>query len=436
MRCPAAAAAPASSRGSDGPAVATRPSGVSIKPGATTFARTPWRAPSSATCRHKPASAAFVVSYAGMRVPPTNPATDEMNTIAPPSGATASAARHRRKCARTFTACTVSHSSADVPSSPRPRPMPTLHTRPSRPPSACARSSTMRAQSSSRVTSPMTTADGSALGLDERGRLLRGRHINIGARDGRTLRAPRAPRWHARCPSARRDRRKDEFPRRRRGHDGSARRRPTHGVYVRRHGRARGSRSRVHRDGTPNRVVFRRNRRPPASAADADPASALGVGRHQAHRLDRDRADADEAFASRAQPVRRVQLLDRQPRHLQRGVPRRMALRRRNTHRDLGPVQERARAGRLRPRNHSRVDESDRRHVRGAATRAVATARVPGTALLSRAEPSARCSSGTVRTRRARPRRSRRPASRAARGRARRASSAAGSRGSSRSRAT
>ena len=68
-----------------------------MSPGATTLARMFRRAPSNATWRLSPASAAFVVSYAGMRVPGLKPATDEMNTIAPPSVMTGSAARHRRK---------------------------------------------------------------------------------------------------------------------------------------------------------------------------------------------------------------------------------------------------------------------------------------------------------------------------------------------------
>ena len=79
------------------PSVARRPSGVSMSPGATTFDRMPRRAPSNATWRFKPASAAFVVSYAGMRVPGFSPATDEMRTIAPPPSMTGSAARHKRK---------------------------------------------------------------------------------------------------------------------------------------------------------------------------------------------------------------------------------------------------------------------------------------------------------------------------------------------------
>ena len=44
------------------PAVAARPIGVSISPGATTLARTPLRAPSSATWRHRPMRPAFDAS--------------------------------------------------------------------------------------------------------------------------------------------------------------------------------------------------------------------------------------------------------------------------------------------------------------------------------------------------------------------------------------
>ncbi len=117
----------------------------------------PAGAPSSATCRHNPASAAFDVSYAGIRVPATMPAIDEIRTIAPPSSSTGSAARHTRKWLRTLTPNTSSHCSTVVSAKPRPRPMPTLHTTPSRPPSASHASCTKRVHAASSSTSPRST---------------------------------------------------------------------------------------------------------------------------------------------------------------------------------------------------------------------------------------------------------------------------------------
>src|SRR4051794_41259618 len=51
------------------PAVATRPSGVSIRPGATVLTRMPRRAPSIAAWRASPNCAALDASYAGSRLP-------------------------------------------------------------------------------------------------------------------------------------------------------------------------------------------------------------------------------------------------------------------------------------------------------------------------------------------------------------------------------
>ena len=51
------------------PTVATRPSGVSIRPGATVLTRMPRRAPSIAAWRARPNCAALDASYAGNRLP-------------------------------------------------------------------------------------------------------------------------------------------------------------------------------------------------------------------------------------------------------------------------------------------------------------------------------------------------------------------------------
>jgi len=59
-----------------------------------------------------------------------------MNTIAEPGSSTGSAAAATRKCARALIANVWSHWAALVPAIPRPSPMPTFSTSPSRPPSA------------------------------------------------------------------------------------------------------------------------------------------------------------------------------------------------------------------------------------------------------------------------------------------------------------
>ena len=159
----------------------------------------------------------------------------------------------------------------------------------------------------------------------------------------RALARRRARRSRARCRSARRDRRTAASPARHKHAGDPARRRmPRAECTFARHDRARGRRAGVRRDGAPHRVVLGRDRRPSGPAALAHPAPALGVGRRHAHRLDRDRADADQALASRAQPVRLVQLLDRHPRHVHRRVPRGLAPRRRDAHRGVEQVRHRA----------------------------------------------------------------------------------------------
>ena len=65
-----------------------------------------------------------------------------MNTIAEPGSSTGNAAAATRKCALVLTANVWSHWAAVVPASPRPSPIPTFSTRPSRPPSAAADSAT------------------------------------------------------------------------------------------------------------------------------------------------------------------------------------------------------------------------------------------------------------------------------------------------------
>ena len=89
----------------------------------------PRRAPSSATWRHSPPSAAFVVSYAGMRVPGRNARDrrDEHDRAAvghqrQRGAAQRGSARARSPRARRPTPRPT------CPSSPRPSPMPTLHT--------------------------------------------------------------------------------------------------------------------------------------------------------------------------------------------------------------------------------------------------------------------------------------------------------------------
>src|SRR4051812_50124769 len=65
---------------------ARRPSGVSIRPGASRFARTPRREPSSATWRGRPAGAALEGAYDGAEVPGRGPATGPTETRAVPPG--------------------------------------------------------------------------------------------------------------------------------------------------------------------------------------------------------------------------------------------------------------------------------------------------------------------------------------------------------------
>ena len=122
-----------------------------------------------------------------MRVPGRSPAIDETNTIAPPSLIRGNAARHNRKCARTLTANTASHCSTDVPSRPRPSPIPTLHTSPSILPSAATDSSITRAHVSFVGHVADDDRRGSVRRLDQARRLLRRTRIPIDARDRRTF---------------------------------------------------------------------------------------------------------------------------------------------------------------------------------------------------------------------------------------------------------
>ena len=120
--------------------------------------------------------------------------------------------------------------------------MPTLHTSPSRPPSAAHRSRRRSARIAvSSVTSPTITSARATFGADQPRRL--GRRVDDRRRRTRRprLRAPRAPRSRARCRSARRDRRTVASPHRRRESadrrvDRSSRARPDAsaraGVYV------------------------------------------------------------------------------------------------------------------------------------------------------------------------------------------------------------
>src|ERR1700689_2009312 len=85
-------------------------------------------------------------------------AAELMNTIAERGSRTGRAAAATRKCARVLTAKTASYCSAVVPAMPRPRPMPTLSTRPSRPPRAAADSATTAAHAAGCVTSASTTS--------------------------------------------------------------------------------------------------------------------------------------------------------------------------------------------------------------------------------------------------------------------------------------
>ena len=124
-----------------------------MRPGATTLTRPPRRAASRAACRINPICAAFEVSYDGMPLPGRSPAIDEISTDDEPSGINGIAVFSDRKCDRTLTAKTRSHSSADVPSRPRPLPMPTLSTSASSPPSVSAAHSTPPAVASASAAS-------------------------------------------------------------------------------------------------------------------------------------------------------------------------------------------------------------------------------------------------------------------------------------------
>ncbi len=137
---------------------ASRPSGVSTRLGTTRLARIPLAIPSRATCRQRAGNAAFDASYAGIPVAARRLAAEPMNTIAEPGSSTCSAAAATRKCALVLTANVSSHWAAVVPAIPRPSPIPTFSTRPSRPPSAVADSVTTDAQSSGDATSVSTTA--------------------------------------------------------------------------------------------------------------------------------------------------------------------------------------------------------------------------------------------------------------------------------------
>ena len=121
--------------------VAMRPIGVSIRPGTTTFTRTRRRRPSNAACRHKPASAAFDESYAGIRLPGCSDATDDTSTTAPSSSRCCKASLQPRKWARALSANVRSHAAAVVPDSHAGPPMPTFTSTPSRPPSTATAAS-------------------------------------------------------------------------------------------------------------------------------------------------------------------------------------------------------------------------------------------------------------------------------------------------------
>jgi hypothetical protein len=104
--------------------------------------------PSRATCRQMPSKAALDASYAGIPVAARRLAAELMNTIAAPGSSASSAAAATRKCARVLTANVWSHWAALVPAIPRPSPIPTFSTTPSRPPSAAAESATTAAHAS------------------------------------------------------------------------------------------------------------------------------------------------------------------------------------------------------------------------------------------------------------------------------------------------
>ena len=145
-----------------------------------------------------------------------------------------------------------------------------------------------------------------------------------------------------------------------------------------RHVLPRGSRAHVRRHGPPDRVVLGRDRRPPGPAALADPAPAVGVGR-------------DRRSSAGSRPGRR-----RRSGRTSQHSPfvscsywtdnhdTCIAECRAEWHFDdetrttvWDKFVQRARARRLRPRDRPRLGQADVGHVRRAAPRAVAPARLP-----------------------------------------------------------
>ena len=160
---------------------ASRPSGVSTRLGTTRLARIPRAMPSRATCRQRPGRAAFDASYAGIPVAARRLAAELMNTIAEPGSSTGSAAAATRKCALVLTANVSSHWAAVVPAIPRPSPIPTFSTRPSRPPSAAADVRDHRRAGVRRRDVGQHDRGGLPLVTDQRGGRLRGARVAVRA---------------------------------------------------------------------------------------------------------------------------------------------------------------------------------------------------------------------------------------------------------------